>query len=153
MDKPEQTFIDRLQEAVVDHEDIQLWGVGYTPLPLDLDGKPIYIDDHMMLGRDIRDLGRVWAISGETIMFEKCFEDGYSKVECFDCSRLTHYNESSEEKLLKQYGAEFLELRRKFLGGEIELAVYDRELSQLTRVYAGLIENSVRRLCRAISSN
>lgn len=133
--------LEKLHTCARNRDDIQIFGVDYVACPLDAEGEPILIDDHMVLGCSGRDLGRVWAISGDTIMFEKCFKDGCSHVECFDSSRLVHYRKTSEEELLDEYRAAVLELRQKMLTGMIEYSVYDRELSKLTRACAINIRN------------
>ena len=40
-------FADRLCRAAERREDVTLWGVDYTPLPLDADGEPIHVGDVM----------------------------------------------------------------------------------------------------------
>lgn len=40
-------FADRLKAAVDRREDVTLWGVDYTPLPVDADGVPIHVGDVM----------------------------------------------------------------------------------------------------------
>ena len=42
-------FADRLKAAVDKREDVTLWGVDYTPLPVDADGVPIHVGDVMEL--------------------------------------------------------------------------------------------------------
>lgn len=38
-------FVDRLSDAADRREDVDLWGVSYTALPLDADGVPIHVGD------------------------------------------------------------------------------------------------------------
>ena len=40
-------FADRLKEAVDGREDVTLWGVDYTALPVDAEGVPIHVGDVM----------------------------------------------------------------------------------------------------------
>lgn len=40
-------FCERLDRAANNREDVTIWGVDYTPLPLDADGVPIHIGDVM----------------------------------------------------------------------------------------------------------
>ena len=49
-------FADRLCRASERREDVTLWGVDYTALPVDADGVPIHIEDVME-----------WCDSGETL--------------------------------------------------------------------------------------
>lgn len=40
-------FCNRLEDAADKREDVDLWGVSYTALPLDADGVPIHVGDEM----------------------------------------------------------------------------------------------------------
>lgn len=40
-------FVERLRDAAEKHEDVTLWGVDYTALPLDADGVPIHVGEVM----------------------------------------------------------------------------------------------------------
>ena len=40
-------FCERLDRAATNRDDVTLWGVDYTPLPLDADGVPIHVGDVM----------------------------------------------------------------------------------------------------------
>ena len=41
-------FCERLDDAATKREDVTLWGVDYTPLPVDADGVPIHVGDVMV---------------------------------------------------------------------------------------------------------
>ena len=40
-------FCGRIEQAATNRDDVQLWGVDYTPLPVDADGVPIHVGDVM----------------------------------------------------------------------------------------------------------
>ena len=52
-------FCKRLEDAAAKREDVEIFGVEYTALPLDADGEPIHVGDVME-----------WCDSGETLTVE-----------------------------------------------------------------------------------
>lgn len=61
-------FADRLCRASERREDVTLWGVDYTPLPMDADGVPIHVGD-VMEWCDSGDTLEVIGIGGNTLFY------------------------------------------------------------------------------------
>ena len=57
-------FCKRLEDAAAKREDVEIFGVEYTALPLDADGVPIHVGDVMDKGEVtcIRDCGKGWEV-------------------------------------------------------------------------------------------
>lgn len=57
-------FAERLEAAVAERADVTLFGVDYTPLPVDADGVPIHVGDVMNKGEVtcVRDCGKGWEV-------------------------------------------------------------------------------------------
>ena len=90
-------FADRLCRAAERREDVTLWGVDYTPLPVDADGVPIHVGDVME-----------WDNGTFTVHELKVTEDGWTTwdeqhgytVHADECR---HHNAPTVEGLLREY--------------------------------------------------
>ena len=99
-------FADRLKAAVDKREDVTIWGVDYTPLPVDADGKPIHVGDVMEnivcppVHREVTGVG------------VECFygwDDGNGRYSQFDANCYRHHHAPTVEdvlrEMLKYFGA------------------------------------------------
>ena len=121
-------FHDRLCEAAEAREDVTLWGVDYTALPVDADGEPIHVGD-VMWGPFGKAIGPVWATAGNVVMFEHDFKGGYSQVECFDADVLRHHRAPTVEDVLAEFVAKLIERNELTTGAAQTIAEYAKRLT------------------------
>ena len=57
-------FCERLRTAATNRADVTLWGVDYTPLPLDAEGAPIRVGDKVVLPNGKHDAIRFMTLNG-----------------------------------------------------------------------------------------
>lgn len=99
-------FADRLKAAVDKREDVTLFGVDYTPLPLDADGMPIHVGDVMEWpdGKTFEVVG----IGDGTLYYLETLDDGTVGIEwtSTECKR---HNAPTVEDVLEEFVARWME--------------------------------------------
>lgn len=105
-------FADRLKAAVDKREDVTLWGVDYTPLPVDADGEVWHVGD-LAVGevnpRNPKEVERMlwygpdsgWQLETDTIIFP-CPE------------RVRHHHAPTVEDVLREFASDIADV----LGGD-----------------------------------
>ena len=90
-------FCKRLEDAAAKREDVEIFGVEYTALPLDADGKYIHIGDVME-----------WCDSGETLTVDGIgrdvlfYIDG-ENAEWIPADSIRHHHEPTVEDVLREF--------------------------------------------------
>ena len=94
-------FADRLKAAVDKREDVTLFGVDYTPVPVDAEGVPIHVGDVMenivcpSVHREVTGVG------------VECFygwDDGNGRYSQFDVACYRHHHAPTVEDVLREFG-------------------------------------------------
>lgn len=98
-------FADRLKSAVDRREDVTLFGVDYTPLPIDADGVPIHVGDVMEFTYDPPQDQPLFEVSGfgadETLFYAARGEVIPRKVT--KASVVRHHHAPTVEDVLREY--------------------------------------------------
>ena len=97
-------FCKRLREAVKFKEDVTLWGVDYTALPLDADGVPIHVGD-VMEWPDCS-TAEVVGIGDGTFFY---VEDGEDAADWSCASDKIHHHAPTVEDVLREFTDAVLE--------------------------------------------
>lgn len=92
-----EAFAKRVQEAVESHEDVTLFGVDYTPLPVDADGKPWHVGDVIEWDDGIN--AEVIAIGGSTLYYT----DEVGIVDWTQAASKRHHRELTVENVLREF--------------------------------------------------
>lgn len=99
-------FCERLDDAATKREDVTLWGVDYTPLPVDADGMPIHVGDVMenivcpSVHREVTGVG------------VECFygwDEGNGRYSQFDVACYRHHHTPTVEDVLEEFVARWME--------------------------------------------
>lgn len=99
-------FDQRLEACADNREDVTLWGVDYTPLPVDSDGVPIHVGDVMenivcpSVHREVTGVG------------VECFygwDEGNGRYSQFDVVCYRHHHAPSVEDVLEEFVARWME--------------------------------------------
>ena len=92
-------FCERLERAVTDREDVTLWGVDYTALPIDADGVPIHIGDRVENNERV---ARIVLTDGSwepSVYIEKLPNVLHEHF----CNEISHYHEPTVEDVLREF--------------------------------------------------
>lgn len=92
-----EAFAKRVQEAVKNHEDVTLFGIDYTPLPVDADGVPIHVGDVIEWDDGID--AEVVAIGGSTLYYI----DEVGAVDWTQAATKRHHRELTIENVLREF--------------------------------------------------
>lgn len=93
-------FADRLCRASERREDVTLWGVDYTPLPLDADGVPIHVGDVMEWRYDNGEF-EVIGIGGNTLFY---IDKDSGECEWTAAGDKHHHHAPTVEDVLREFG-------------------------------------------------
>ena len=89
-------FCERLERAVTNREDVTLWGVDYTALPLDADGVPVHIGDRVENGERVSRIVLTdgsWEPSVYVEMLPNVLHEHF-------CHEISHYHAPTVEDVL-----------------------------------------------------
>ena len=92
-------FCERLERAVTNREDVTLWGVDYTALPLDADGAPIHIGDRVENGERVSRIVLTdgsWEPSVYVEMLPNVLHEHF-------CHEIGHYHKPTVEDVLAEF--------------------------------------------------
>ena len=90
-------FVDRLSDAADKREDVDLWGVSYTALPLDADGVPVHVGD--VMDTDCFGTVEVEGFIHSAIAFYN-YEDSQARL-CTSPAKLCHHHKPTVADLLR----------------------------------------------------
>ena len=101
-------FADRLKAAVDKREDVTLFGIDYTALPIDADGEPIHAMDMLDgYGKTIEVVEMRYGRSGWVLISRD--GNGYA-----DCAAFTHHHAPTVEDVLAEFASDISDV----LGGD-----------------------------------
>ena len=89
-------FCRRLEDAAAKHEDVEIFGVGYTALPMDADGEYIHVGD-ILLGYN--DTATVKGLSLSEGGWELICDNGI----WHDPEEFVHYHKPTVEEILQEF--------------------------------------------------
>ena len=98
-------FAERLEAAAAERADVTLFGVDYTPLPVDADGEPIHIGDWITGDWDAK--AKVVAITSEDVYWWE--PDGCHWCHAYE---VRHHHAPTVEDVLREFGAGWYERMR-----------------------------------------
>lgn len=95
-------FADRLKVAVDNREDVTLFGVDYTALPVDADGVPIHVGERVQLiGNDPSTVSHMSLAGDGWRVYVKY--DGDLGTGSGEPSRIRHYHAPTVEDVLREF--------------------------------------------------
>lgn len=102
-------FDQRLEACAESREDVTLFGVDYTPLPLDADGMPIHVGDVMewMAGGTFEVVG---IGNGGTLYYLDTYDDGTVGVEWTAAGDKRHHHAPTVEDVLREFAGEWIDV-------------------------------------------
>lgn len=115
-------FAHRIEECARNREDVTLWGVDYTALPVDADGVPIRVGDVMenivcpSVHREVTGVG------------VECFygcDEGNGRYSQFDVVCYRHHHAPTVEDVLREFAAQVTNGQHIHGAIEIEQAVIE----------------------------
>ena len=116
-------FHDRLCEAAEAREDVTLWGVDYTALPVDADGEPVHVGDVM----EWPDCSTAVVVGvGDGTFFY--VEDGEDAAEWSCASDKIHHHAPTVEDVLAEFAAKLIERSGLTNGAAQTIAEYAAKL-------------------------
>lgn len=95
-------FCERLDQAATSREDVQLWGVDYTPLPLDADGVPIHIGDRVENNERVERIVLTDGSWEPSVYVEKL----PNVLHEYFCNEISHYHAPTVEDVLREFARE-----------------------------------------------
>ena len=96
-------FADRLCRAAERREDVTLWGVDYTPLPVDADGEAIHVGERVQLiGNDPSTVSHMSLAGDGWRVYVKY--DGDLGTGSGEPSRIRHHYAPTVEDVLREFG-------------------------------------------------
>ena len=96
-------FADRLKASATNRADVTLFGVEYTALPVDAEGKPIHAGDVLDgYGKTIEVVELRYGRSGWVLISRD--GNGYA-----DCAAFTHHHAPTVEDVLEEFVARWME--------------------------------------------
>ena len=117
-------FHDRLCEAAEAREDVTLWGVDYTALPVDADGEPVHVGDVM----EWPDCSTAVVVGvGDGTFFY--VEDGEDAAEWSCASDKIHHRAPTVEDVLAEFAAKLIERGELTNGAAQTIAEYAKRLT------------------------
>jgi len=115
-------FADRLKAAVDKREDVTIFGVDYTALPLDADGVPIHVGDVLDgYSKTIEVVELRYGRSGWVLISRD--GNGYA-----DCAAFTHHHAPTVEDVLTEMVAKVIERGELTNGAAQTIAEYAAKL-------------------------
>ena len=107
-------FHDRLCEAAEAREDVTLWGVDYTALPVDADGEPVHVGDVMETKSGKRFEVRFFTLNSVEWLVNS---EGWWPA------KLRHYHKPTVEDVLREFAAQVTNGQHIHGAIEIEQAI------------------------------
>ena len=101
-------FADRLKASATNRADVTLFGVDYTPLPVDVDGVPIHVGDVMEWPYGNGEF-RVNGIGGNTLFY---IDKDSGECEWTAAGDKRHHHAPTVEDVLREFGAGWYERMR-----------------------------------------
>lgn len=95
-------FCKRLEDAAANHEDVEIFGVEYTALPLGADGVPIRVGDKVL---DWDTPRLVAAVSKDSICLAGYESDSYYRMGV--AKNYHHYHKPTVKDVLREFVSEF----------------------------------------------
>lgn len=95
-------FIGRIEQAAADSECVTLWGVDYTPLPVDADGVPIHVGERVQIfGNDQGTVSHMSLADDGWRVYVKY--DGGLGTGSGEPRRISHYHTPTVEDVLREF--------------------------------------------------
>ena len=99
-------FCGRIEQAANNREDVTLWGVDYTPLPVDADGVPIHVGDVLDVKFDTKRKPFTVSFVGERAVAFWVVGQPDLKSFNLDTVLVTHHHEPTVEDVPREFARE-----------------------------------------------
>lgn len=95
-------FCERIEQAATNREDVTLWGVDYTPLPVDADGVSIHIGDRVENNERVERIVLTDGSWEPSVYVEKL----PNVLHEYFCNEISHYHAPTVEDVLREFARE-----------------------------------------------